>query len=383
MSKYDFIVTGAGAAGRSFVYQLLVSSSLRDSRVLLIDRERKTADDRTWSFWEDRPGPFEEIVHHRWNEWWFYQGDYERKINMAPFTYKMVRAADYYRYTDACFADFPNVEVLKTEVKDWEQDANEVCVHTRAGTFTADWCINSIWRGTIDKDKVNYLDQHFRGWFIETEEPVFDPSIAIPMDFRTPQKGETRFLYVLPDSPTTALVEVAIFSNAHQDAAGYDTIMANYLRDYWPQIKHYRIQRTEEGVIPMTDYRFTPREGRIIHLGTAGGDTRASSGYTFLYIHRRVARLIKALEGSGQPPASEPWIVTRHREYDRLLLHVLQHGLYPGDELFQQLFARNNPQRLFRFLNGETSVTEELKVMAASPIRAFLSALGREVVGKH
>jgi lycopene beta-cyclase len=61
---------------------------------------------------------------------------------------------------------------------------------------------------------------------------------------------------------------------------------------------------------------------------------------------------------------------------------VLQHGLYPGDKLFQQLFKRNNPQRLFRFLNGETSVTEELQVMAASPIKAFLSALGREVVGQ-
>ena len=82
---YDFIVAGAGAAGRSFVYHLL-KSPLRDSRVLLLDKEYKTADDRTWSFWETGEGPFEEIVHHRWPVLWFYNGDFARKMEIAPFS---------------------------------------------------------------------------------------------------------------------------------------------------------------------------------------------------------------------------------------------------------------------------------------------------------
>lgn len=377
---YDFIVTGAGAAGRSFVYQLLQQPAWQNTRILLLDRERKNSDDRTWSFWEDIPGPFEDIVHHQWHQWWFYQGDYERRISMAPFSYKMVRSSDYYRFTDAFFAQFPNVDYQQAEVQDWQQRDGHMLVKTNNGEYTAPWCINSIWRGQIDKAKVNYLDQHFRGWFIETKTPVFDIDVAIPMDFRTPQKGEFRFLYVLPDSPTTALVEVAIFSNTHQTAEGYDNIIRNYLAEHWPQTQGYTIRETEQGNIPMTNYQFATHTGRVVHVGTAGGDTRASSGYTFPYIHRRIGRLIEQLNTTGSPVTRDTWAIQRHRYYDQLMLHVLQHSSYSGDKLFKELFAKNNPQALFRFLNSESSILEELRIMASAPTGVFLRALGKELV---
>ena len=373
---YDFIVTGAGAAGRSFVYQLL-DSAWRDARVLLLDREAKNTDDRTWSFWEAEAGPFEAAVRHRWPYLWVYNGDFSRRMDIAPFTYKMILASDYYRFTDERFARAPRVEQRRTDVREIRNTPRGVAVTTAAGTYTARWCIDSTTRPAINKSAVNYLDQHFRGWFIESEEPVFRPDEAVMMDFRTPQEGEFRFLYVLPTSPTEALVEVAIFSNRHQTAAGYDQIIENYLKEHWPALKNYRILRTEAGNIPMTDYAFPSHDDNIVYVGMNGGDTRASTGYTFLYIHRRVARMIAGLVERGDPRVPDPFALRRHRWYDGVMLEVLEKQRYPGAALFQSLFEHNPPQRLLRFLNAESGLLEEVALMSTMPVGVFArTALG-------
>lgn len=373
---YDFIVTGAGAAGRSFVYQLL-QSPLKSSRVLLIDQERKQADDRTWCFWESSPGPFEEIVHYKWPSLWFHSEGFSNQMDIQPFTYKMVRAADYYSFTDKAFAQYGNVEVLIADVHQLEQAAkeNKATVKTSAGNFTADWIVNSIWRGEIDKSKVQYLDQHFRGWFVQSADPIFSDEDATLMDFRIPQEDDFRFMYVFPDSPHTALFELAIFSNDHLSVAGYDEIIEGYIKSCWPQLKDYQVERTEQGVIPMTDYAFPTNEHRIIHVGTAGGDTRASTGYTFIYIHRRIERLIKALAEGDARLGTPTWFEQRHRFYDSLMLKVLAEKRYPGAKLFSRLFEANPPARLLRFLNGESSFPEELALMSTTPIPVFMRAL--------
>lgn len=371
---YDFIVAGAGAAGRSFVYHLL-HSPLRESRVLLLDKENKKADDRTWSFWEKGKGPFEGIVHHEWSNLWFYNTGFARKMEIAPYTYKMILAADYYRYTNDCFAKAPQVEQQVGTIEEVRNTASGVEVETNAGVFTARWCMNSIARPAINKKEVNYLDQHFRGWFIETKEAFFNPKEAVMMDFRTPQENEFRFLYVLPTSPTKALVEVAIFSNLHLRPAAYDAIIEEYLQSHWPELPDYTVQRTEAGNIPMTDYSFPLYNGNIVNIGMGGGDTRASTGYTFIYIHRRIQRIIAGLLHNGDPRVKDSFAISRHRFYDSIMLRVLEKGNYPGATLFQKLFEQNSPQRLLAFLNYESDLGEELALMSTTPIPVFLKAL--------
>ena len=371
---YDFIVTGAGAAGRSFVYQLL-QSSLRDCRVLLIDREIKDKDDRTWSFWEDSPGLFDEIVHHRWGKLWFHSDSLSREMDIAPFEYKMILAADFYRFTDQAFTASSKVQQLNASVQEIQNLPKGVAVKTSAGNFTAAWCINSTGRSKIDKSKVHYLDQHFRGWFIQTEKAIFDPQEATLMDFRTPQTGEFRFHYVLPTSETEALVELAIFSNDHLQTDAYDRIIKAYLQEHWPQLGNYTISRTEQGNIPMTDHQFLPHEGHIIHLGQIGGDTRASTGYTFIYIHRRIEDIIAAFSRNGDPRLKSSFSKKRHHFYDSTMLHVLQEQTYPGDQLFSMLFRHNPPRRLLRFLNGESNILEEIRLGFTAPTLVFMRAI--------
>ena len=65
MLEYDFIILGAGASGLSLLMRILDSKEICDKRVLLIDKEKKATNDKTWCFWERSEGYFESIVPNR------------------------------------------------------------------------------------------------------------------------------------------------------------------------------------------------------------------------------------------------------------------------------------------------------------------------------
>ena len=51
-TRYDMIFLGGGCAALSLLVRLLNSGQFSGYRFLVIDRDRKTANDRTWCFWE-------------------------------------------------------------------------------------------------------------------------------------------------------------------------------------------------------------------------------------------------------------------------------------------------------------------------------------------
>lgn len=379
MPTYDYIITGGGCAGLSLAYQLL-QSTLQDKRILIIERLPKTENDRTWCFWENKEGPFESIVYQQWEHLWIYQGDRARRLAISPYQYKMIRGIDFYKKVQDAILQFPNVERLFATVEQITNEADSVSVKAGGNTYRAEWCFNSILFNSIPREKFNYLDQHFCGWFIQTKHAAFRTDEAILMDFRTPQHGESRFFYVLPISPKEALVEVAIFSNHHLSVREYDEIIYEYLKQHWPQLGPFNIVAKETGIIPMTDYPFRQNDGRIIHIGTAGGDTKGSTGYTFTRIQTRTAAIVKNLEENRTPVFKGGMWKKRFSWYDSLLLHVLEAEYYPGEVLFQKLFSRNAPQRVLRFLNDESTLQEEIKLIATLPAIPFLKAMIKEMM---
>lgn len=379
MPTYDYIITGGGCAGLSLVYHLL-HSSLQSKRILIIERLPKTENDRTWCFWENGEGPFESIVCQRWEHLWIYQGNVAQRLDILPYRYKMIRGIDFYKKVEDTIRQFPNVERVYAMVEQITDTAGGVVVKAGDHTYSAAWCFNSILFNTIPREQYNYLDQHFCGWFIQTKHAAFRTDEAILMDFRTPQHGESRFLYVLPTAATEALVEVAIFSNQHLSVSGYDEIIGKYLKEQWPQLEHYNIVAKEMGIIPMTDYPFRQNDGRIIHIGTAGGDTKGSTGYTFHRIQKRTSAIVKNLEENHSPVFKGGMWKKRFAWYDSMLLRVLEAGYYPGDILFQKLFARNSPQTVLRFLNDESTVKEEIRIIVTLPVFPFLKAMFKEAM---
>jgi lycopene beta-cyclase len=141
---YDYIITGAGCAGSSILLRLLREPLLQDKKILVLDKAPKTENDRTWCFWEQSPGLFEPIVHHRWNRLGFYSPQYAAALDIYPYQYKMIRGIDLYRYTQEQTAAYPNVQWQYAPVQEIKQEEEYVVVIAGEQRFTADYVFNSI-----------------------------------------------------------------------------------------------------------------------------------------------------------------------------------------------------------------------------------------------
>lgn len=375
MVKVDYIIAGGGAAGLSLALRMVDSDKIRDKQIIIIDKDSKQTNDRTWCFWEKGKGYFDDIIFHCWQHLRI-DGDGEKLIRaISPYQYKMLRAEDFYRHAKTRLNEFSNIKWIHANIEDIETHNNKVYVKTNEGEFEADWCFSSILQKEIDKIQNHYLDQHFRGWFIKTSDPVFNKDEAHFMDFRTPQNEETRFLYVLPYKSDEALIEIAIFSREHLLTSEYNQILEAYLLKHWNlNGKDYTILQEEEGNIPMTDAPLKKADGRTVYIGMAGRDTRSSTGFTFLNIQRRVENIVRKLEMDKNPGKS--MIFDRFRWYDRVLLRVLEENRYGGEQLFIRLFKNNPIQRILAFLQGDSHIAMEIKVMQTAPLKEFfLSAI--------
>lgn len=373
--RFDYIIAGAGAAGLSLAYHLN-QVGLTDRRILLLDREPKTANDRTWCFWEIGEGAFEALVFRRWERLAFHGEGLSMTLGIAPYRYKMIRGADFYRFMARWLNAQPNIACAYAEVTSVESVGDEAVVHTQDGrAYRGAWAFNSILRDWPARQPAyHYLLQHFLGWVIHTPARAFDPAIATLMDFRVDQASDTRFVYVLPLDAHTALVEYTVFSGELLPRAEYTWQLEAYIRN-WLHIADYEKQHEEFGVIPMTDAPFPDRRGeRVINIGTAGGCTKPSTGYTFQRIQRRVRRIAQALKATGRPYVATPPARRRYELFDSALLNVLDKGRERGRRVFTDLFARNPPQRVFRFLDEDTTLLEDMQIMSSVNIPAFLAA---------
>ena len=115
------------------------------------------------------------------------------------------------------------------------------------------------------------------------------------MNFDIPQKNETRFIYVLPESNNRALIEYTLFSKNLLPDKEYLEEIKKYINSI--DTGGYNILENEKGQIPMTCFRFDNYNTKdLIHIGTAGGWTKASTGYTFSRINEKSKELIRHLK---------------------------------------------------------------------------------------
>ena len=383
MQHYDYIITGAGCAGLSLLRAIMQRPFFKQKKILLIDKANKNTNDRTWCFWEYKPGLFENIIHHRWQQIDFYSNYFSARYDLIPYEYKMVRGIDLYETVLKEARQHSNIEIIYDDVLSIDNNENSATVKTANTTFTASYIFNSIifgdWKQqALQQKNVHVLLQHFKGLMIETNEAIFDDNIATFMDFRTGQTKGPTFFYVLPVAKNKALIEYTLFSEKILEQSDYDAALEDYIQTTL-NIKNYTTTHTEFGIIPMTNHAFSKGEGSIINIGTAGNQTKGSSGYTFQFIQKHTAKIIEALVDNKTPLLKETISEKRFHLYDSVLLNVLRNKKMNGDKLFAQLFQNNTPQTILKFLDNETSFKEELKIMNSVSLSAFLPAAIKEI----
>jgi lycopene beta-cyclase len=170
-------------------------------------------------------------------------------------------------------------EYKEERVKHIIKKDNRIQIISTQQVYEASWVFNSIPFQPPQAEKDIWLKQHFFGYFLETETNAFDPDEVTFMDFNTPY--ENAFFYILPLSPTSALVEFTVFSASIWSENIYKQQLHDYLKER-KGIEQYTINEIEKGVIPMTSYVFPKMENeRVINIGTRGGMTKPTTGYTY------------------------------------------------------------------------------------------------------
>jgi lycopene beta-cyclase len=401
--RFDLVFLGGGCATLSLVTRLIESGACRDKRFLIIDSSDKKSNDRTWCFWEEGIGYFEKLVHHEWGALDFKQAGFSGGLDMGGYRYKMIRGIDFYEYCLNVLRASGQVDFLQDEITDWhveKTDSRGEKTHGAGGVHTVgdgemlfltgkktgkisvktDLIFNSIPPdlGKKQPGTINLL-QHFKGVIVESDQFNFDPHRATLMDFRVSQAEGTTFIYVLPLSKNKALVEYTLFTADLLSTEQYNQGIADYITTYLG-VSDYKIVEEEFGIIPMTSQQFPWYANGAFNIGTAGGQTKGSSGYTFQFIQKRSAQLAALLQNTSDWSKLTSTLLKvsgdaeRFDFYDRVLLHVLASNYYPGDQVFATLFEKNPAHRVFQFLDNETNLLQELQIISSLPTWPFLKA---------
>lgn len=373
MKHFHYIFTGSGLSALMTVYEMILSGKFDDKTILLLDENPKKSNDRTWCFW-DNAVLFDEIVSKKWDVALFTDENFQRNLDLNPYQYKMVRGLDFYNLVFDLISKQENIHFANQKVIDFEELGNHCIVKTETENYTCNKIFNSIYNPNlvINQSKYPLLQQHFIGWFIKSKEDVFDKNAATFMDFSVEQRENSRFMYVLPTSSTEALLEYTLFSKDLLSKEEYENEIQMYIKKLG--ISEYEIVEKEQGNIPMTSYKFWKHNTKnILNIGSVGGWTKASTGYTFKNTTKKAKALIQFL--SKESDFRKFHKMDKFWLYDLLFLDVLYRRNDLGSKVFSSLFQKGNPTLIFKFLDEETTFWQDLHVIWKCPKGLFIRAL--------
>ena len=363
---YDIVIAGGGAAGLSLAYRL-ADLKFKHLKIALVDPVHKSGTDHTWCSWLKGDHIFDQCAQNNFSKIRVSGGSFNREFDIHPFRYRMIESYKFYDFVNPVIDQAPHIVRIKKAIKSITEEQEKVKIILDSGESITGGRLMKSYVDNIEALKSNndlYVDQHFKGWFIKTADPYFKVDTCTFMDFNIDQKGETRFMYVLPTSPCEALVEVAIFSNKILSHEEYDEIISGYISKNLG-ISEYEIKDTEFGIIPMTVKGFeTSKSDKITLFGTAGGGVKASTGFAFERIQRQCDVIADSI--LYNKPVPQNIFPVRFTAYDATLLHIILSGKIAGADVFVRLFQKNTPQQLFKFLDDKTNLLEELRIMSTT-----------------
>lgn len=372
-THFDYIIIGNGLAGLHLALALANDSFFDSHQIALIDPSTKSTNDKTWSFWEQGKGKWDAIVENTWNTALFKSKDVSLSLPLGSYHYKTIRSLDFYTWAKQQLALKSNIHFIVDSVDDIKESDDLLVVGTKQ-TYTA----NHVFDSRIPKNfyskssKHTLIHQHFKGLIIETEDPCFQPKSFTMMDYRFPYKKSTSFIYILPFSETKALLEYTFFTPFMVDEHIYDEHINSYIKNEL-NITNYKVLETEVGNIPMTDFPFwNYNSARVTKIGTGGGWVKGSTGYSFKHTEKNVAKLIQNIKTGKNP--SEQLFQKKFKFYDSIFLKVLHDENEKGPWIFERFYSKNSIKTMFRFLDEETTFSEDFKIMKSLFSMAFIKA---------
>ena len=369
---YDYVICGSGAAGLSLINELINDKFFLNHRILLLDKKKKITNDRTWTYWEKGEGIHDDILKKKWSKAYFSSKKLKLTFETKPYQFKSIRGINFYDKILKKISKYKNITVLNEEVKKIIDQNDIVKVITNKNTFKCKKAFSSIMKPISDNKKYPLLKQHFIGWFIKTEKNIFNDDKITFMDFDIDQKNNTRFMYILPFKKNEALIEYTLFSKNILNDTEYETEIKNYIDE---KLKvNFKIIEKENGVIPMTSFEFWKYNSKnLIYIGTAGGWTKSSTGFTFFKTIKKSKELKEYLKTNKALDKFEK--KNKYWLYDSVLIDVLYENNSLGEKVFETMFEKNSPKLILDFLDEKTTFQEDIKLFLNFPKIIFLKSL--------
>ena len=355
MKEFDYIIIGGGCAGLSLAYELEIHNKLKDKLLAIIEPRLEYKKDKTWSFWKTTDHNFDDCIKKSWQNFSINIPNKTKYLECIGYPYQSIDSGLYYEKINSRLNHNTNIFFFK--------DLNEI-------NSNNSFIFNSV--PSIEKN-YNNLWQHFCGVEIETQNNFFDDKIFNLMDFDCEQRQSVHFFYTLPYSKNKALVETTWLSKMNDNSQkDYDYQIKNYIENHL-NLKDYKIIYKEEGAIPLF-YPPYKEGGNKIDIGTAGGMTRLSTGYTFLNIQEHSRYLRENIENISKAKKFE--IKKKYQFLDNIFLRVLEKNPEIMPDIFFKMF-KSSPKTVIKFLSNKSNFLEDLSIILKMPKWTFVKALFR------
>ncbi len=353
MREFDYVIIGGGCAGLSLAYELEINDKLKDKSLAIIEHRDQYKRDKTWSFWKMFDHNFEDCVIKSWNNFTINTSENSHELKSTKFPYQSIDSGKFYEKINLKLSNNSNISFFK--------NSNEI-------DATNSIIFNSLFESELKKSE---LWQHFQGVEIETPKNIFDDKILNLMDFNCDQKNSVHFFYTLPFNKNRALIETTWISNLdNKSNMDYDLQLENYIKNNLG-IKNYKINFTEKGAIPLF-YPSRDKNYKVIDIGSAGGMTRLSTGYTFLNIQEHSKYLTKNIENIV---SKKKYHLGKKYEFlDKIFLNVLKNNPEKMPKIFYEIF-QNSAHTVIKFLSNKSNIFEDVKIISKMPKIIFLKAL--------
>ena len=353
MKEFDYIIIGGGCAGLSLAYELEINDKLKAKTLAIIEPRTEYKRDKTWSFWKVASHNFDDCVKKSWKNFTINIPKKTNHLECSSYPYQSVDSGLFYEKINNRLKENQNIYFFK--------DINEI-------NSKNSFIFNSV--PSIKKNHLN-LWQHFCGVEIETQNDFFDDEIFNLMDFDCDQRESVHFFYTLPFSRTKALVETTWLSKIND---GSQKDYGDQIKDYLENnlnLKNYEITYKEVGAIPLFYPTYEETKNKI-NIGTAGGMTRLSTGYTFLNIQEHSKYICKNIENISKTKKFE--IGKKYQFLDDIFLRVLNDNPEMMPDIFFKMF-KSSPKTVIKFLSNKSNFLEDLSIILKMPKWTFVKAL--------
>lgn len=359
---YQTAIIGAGCAGLTLGYHLIGSKS---EPIVLIDKQT-SRNDHLWSYWDNGrdslilPRPF---IKKKWANWSIRTQNKEVIRTGNSSQYVCLSSAVFESHLQKAIKN-SNGTILRETVT-----GTNIINGTKLLSLSngSELNINNVYdsRPPLVSDGAMY--QHFVGLNIQADDPIFDDSTAILMDFRVPQSSGIHFIYVLPFSKKSALIESTVYSTKLLPHSWYKQQISNYVQKNFPKT-NWEVISQETGALPLTNK--CPQISFGVPIGLNANAMRASTGYAFSQIMAQISELVLKIESSNKITVKKGSSFIEDF-MDKIFLDVLSKSPHRAPEIFSKVLESLTGDEFAEFMSGYCPASIKAKIIAALPKSLF------------